>query len=201
MSELIQEVGLNKPLHRQAQTIIREIDTISLAKVSTILAGSKTIMNRIRKYNQLENNVDLFYAGIDNEIYHYDGIVSYQSPIVVGRHEFPKRPELFVKAMKRLPGITGRIIGQGGRTEDLKKIDRLLTYIADKGLDIPDETVWKRISNGAFQPEEIELLKRSQKLNLKSNVIFTGRVSKQQLFKEYANSLCVICPAYEEDYG
>lgn len=201
LSELIQEVGLNKPFHLKAQEVIREIDSISLSKVSTILAGSKTIKQRIAKYNNLSTNVDLFYAGIDNGIYNYNGPVSYQSPIVVGRHEFPKRPELFVKAMKKVPGVQGRIIGEGGRTGDLRKIDQLLTYAAKQEMEISDEVVWKRMSNGSFTNEHLDILHKSQKTHLKSNVFFTGRVSKDELFKEYANALCVVCPAYEEDYG
>lgn len=201
LSELIQEVGLDKPFHKKVQEVLREIDSLSLAKVSTILAGSKTIKKRIAQFNGLHSNVDLFYAGIDNEIYNYDGPIAYQSPIVVGRHEFPKRPELFVKAMKKIPSIQGRVIGEGGRTDDLKKIDQLLTFADNRNIEIPDDVVWKRLSNGFFQQEQRELLQKSQKSHLKSNVVFTGRVSKQQLFKEYANALCVVCPAYEEDYG
>lgn len=55
--------------------------------------------------------------------------------------------------------------------------------------------------NGSFTNEHLDILHKSQKTHLKSNVIFTGRVSKDELFKEYANALCVVCPAYEEDYG
>lgn len=151
LSDLIQEVGLDKPFHKKAQEVIRIIDSISLSKVSTILAGSKTIKNRIAKYNNLSKNVDLFYAGIDNEIYNYNGEISYQAPIVVGRHEFPKRPELFVKAMKKIPTIRGRIIGEGGRTNDLKKIDQLLTYATNHKIEVSDDIVWKKLSNGFFK--------------------------------------------------
>ncbi len=201
LSELIQEVGLDQPFHQKAQEVIRGIDSMSLSKVSTILAGSKTIKNRIKKYNDLSSNVDVFYAGIDNDIYNYEGSNKYQSPIVVGRHEFPKRPELFAKAMKKLRGYQGRIIGEGGRTDDLKRIDQLLTFASGQNVELSDDIVWKRMSNGSFQKEHLELLEKAQKSGLKSNVIFTGRVSKRDLFREYANALCVVCPAYEEDYG
>lgn len=201
LSDLIQEIGLDKPFHKKAEEVIREIDSLSLSKVSTILAGSKTIKSRIAKYNNLNANVELFYAGIDNEIYNYNGLNSYHSPIVVGRHEFPKRPELFVKAMKRIPAVQGRIIGEGGRTADLKKIDQLLTYAAKQNIELSDDLVWKRLSNGLFEKAQLDVLNKAQKSHLKSNVVFTGRVSKQDLFREYANALCVVCPAYEEDYG
>lgn len=201
LSELIQETGLQRPFHKKAQEILREIDSLSLSKVTTILAGSRTIKDRIFRYNNLSNNVDLFYAGIDNEIYNYKGHTQYDSPIVVGRHEFPKRPELFVSAMKKLPSYQGRIIGEGGRTDDLKKIDQLLSYAAIKNIIIEDDVIWKKMSNGFFSDEHLNLLSQSYKGKLKSNIIFTGRVSRKDLLKEYANALCVVCPAYEEDYG
>jgi glycosyltransferase involved in cell wall biosynthesis len=150
MSSLIQEAGLNQPYHHKAVEVIREIDTLALSKVSKILAGSKTIKGRIRDFNNITNNVDVIYAGIDSEIYDYNGSISYINPIVVGRHEFPKRPELFVKAMKHLPTINGRVVGSGGRTDDLIKIDGILTYCFKEGIDIEDTVLWKRMSNGNF---------------------------------------------------
>ncbi|UUZ83051.1 glycosyltransferase family 4 protein [Paenibacillus sp. P26] len=201
LSSLIQEVGLNKPYHRKAVEVIREIDTLALSKVSTILAGSKTIQKRINYYNNLTNNIDVIYAGIDPDIFNYDGPLNYIDPIVVGRHEFPKRPELFVKAMKFLPKLKGRIVGEGGRTDDLKKIDEILTYCFNENINIDDNIVWKKMSNGNFTEEHNKYLKSALSRKIQSNISFTGRVSKEALFKEYANALCVICPAYEEDYG
>ena len=201
LSNLIQEVGLQQPYHSKAVEVIREIDTMKLEQVSTILAGSNTIKKRIEKYNGIFNNVDVIYAGIDKDLYDYSGPVSYNHPIVVGRHEFPKRPELFVTAMKKNPDLVGRIVGVGGRTEDLKKIDMLLTYAAHQGINIRDDQVWKKMSNGFFGQDYLELLGKMKKVNLKSNVLFIGKVSKEQLVKEYAEALCVVCPAFEEDYG
>jgi glycosyltransferase involved in cell wall biosynthesis len=201
MSDLIQEVGLQQPFHQKAVEVIREIDSLSLSNVSTILAGSQTIKQRIQKYNNLTKNVDVLYAGIDKDIYDYDGPISYNSPIVVGRHEFPKRPELFVAAMKKIPNQLGKVVGVGGRTEDLKKIDQLLTYTNAENINISDELLWKKMSNGFFLNDYAKLLRNSKKNSGKSNVIFTGRLSRNELFHEYANALCVVCPAFEEDYG
>jgi glycosyltransferase involved in cell wall biosynthesis len=201
MSDLIQEVGLQQPFHRKAVEVIREIDTISLSKVSTILAGSQTIKRRIHNFNKLTDNVDVIYAGIDPDIYNYEGSISYEYPIVVGRHEFPKRPELFVAAMKRMPNQLGKVVGAGGRTDDLKNIDQLLTYAANELIIIPDDIVWRQMSNGNFSGQFEELLQITKKKKHNSNLIFTGRVSKENLFKEYSKASCVVCPAYEEDYG
>lgn len=201
LNELIQEVGLNRPFHEKASQIVREIDTISLSKVLKILAGSQHIKERIGRYNRISDNVDVVYAGISKDFYNYDGEINYQFPIVVGRHEFPKRPELFVAAMKKLPRLMGKVIGEGGRTDDLKKIDSILTYAHHKGIYIPDDVVWKKMSNGFYDEAHETLWIDSKKQSYQSNVIFTGRVSKKQLIEEYANALCVVCPAFEEDYG
>lgn len=201
MSDLILEVGLQQPYHHKSVQVIREIDTISLSKVTTILAGSQTIKNRIKQFNNLSNNVDVIYAGIDPDIYHFNGQVSYEYPIVVGRHEFPKRPELFVKAMKLLPNLIGKVVGAGGRTDDLKKIDNLLTYTSQVGIVITDDIVWKQMSNGKFGFEYEKHIQNAKKNRTSSNVIFTGRVSTESLFEEYSKASCVVCPAYEEDYG
>jgi glycosyltransferase involved in cell wall biosynthesis len=32
-------------------------------------------------------------------------------------------------------------------------------------------------------------------------VTFLGRASKDDLVREYASALCVVCPAFDEDYG
>jgi glycosyltransferase involved in cell wall biosynthesis len=201
MSNLIQEVGLSQPYHRKAVEVIREIDTLALSKTSRILAGSLTVKERLEKFNGISDNVDVIYAGIDPEIYNYQGPIDYIDPIVVGRHEFPKRPELFVKAMKYLHDKKGRVVGAGGRTDDLIKIDHILSYCAMESFVIQDDIVWKRMSNGNFSGEHEQLLRLSNKSKVKSNIVFTGRVSKEELLKEYSNALCVVCPAFEEDYG
>jgi glycosyltransferase involved in cell wall biosynthesis len=201
LSNLIQEVGLQQPYHRKAVEVVREIDTISLSKVSTILAGSQTIKRRLEKYNHLINNVDVIYAGIDPKYYNFDSPVTYENPIVVGRHEFPKRPELFVAAMKHIPNLSGRVVGSGGRTDDLKKIDLIMTYAYKNKITIEDEIIWKKMSNGFFIDEHEAMFNEAKRAKLKSNIIFTGRVSEEELFKEYTQALCVVCPAFEEDYG
>lgn len=200
LSDVIQEIGQHKPYHHKAVEIIREIDSEKLSKVSTILAGSKTIKHRIKKYNSIEENVDVIYAGIEPEIFNYQGPINYKLPVVIGRHEFPKRPELFVAALKRIPTIQGRIVGEGGRTPDLKKIDQILTILAKEDKYLDDEFIWKKMSNGYFLDEH-ERLYENSKSKQKSNIEFTGRVPKEQLLKEYADALCVVCPAFEEDYG
>ncbi|OME80597.1 hypothetical protein BK120_18070 [Paenibacillus sp. FSL A5-0031] len=201
MSDLIQEVGLQQPFHRKSVEVIREIDTSSLNKVTSILAGSKTIKDRIARFNGITDQVDVIYAGINPHLYNFNGTVSYEYPIVVGRHEFPKRPELFVAAMKKIPNQIGKIVGSGGRTEDLKKIDQILTYSTNEGITISDNETWKQMSNGSFSENHENIFRMAKKKKYVSNVHFTGRVSDDELIEEYTRASCVVCPAFQEDYG
>jgi glycosyltransferase involved in cell wall biosynthesis len=100
--------------------------------------------------------------------------------------------------MKHIKETKGRLIGQGGRTEDLKKIDKYLSLIKESSLNnIDGEYLWKKVM---FNLQSL-LEENKSYGSTNTNVIFTGRVSKKQLIKEYANALCVVCPSYEEDYG
>ncbi|TDL51863.1 glycosyltransferase [Paenibacillus dendritiformis] len=200
LSEIIQKCGQALAHHVKIADYIREMDSIALRKVKTILAGSETIKKRISQYNKISQNVDVIYAGIDSDIYNQSMNITYEKPIVVGRHEFPKRPELFVAALHK-GGIDGKVVGEGGRTEDLKRIDQLVAYLLNEDKSVPDELLWTKMSMGHFGEEYSVILKRISKQPSVKRAIFTGRVSKQQLLMEYAQALCVVCPAYEEDYG
>ncbi len=198
--EVYLECGFEqKSIHERAKNIIREIDNYYITNNKYYLAGSKHVASRLIKYNNIDiNNISIFTAGIDDDFYNYNGPINYEYPVCVGRHEFPKRPELFIKAMKHIKETKGRLIGQGGRTEDLKKIDKYLSLIKESSLNnIDGEYLWKKVM---FNLQSL-LEENKSYGSTNTNVIFTGRVSKKQLIKEYANALCVVCPSYEEDYG
>lgn len=203
LSEIVMEVGLVNPqLHKLAVRIIRDIERPCLEKVNLFLAGSYHVKKRLEFFQQKKLPVEVFYAGIDREYFAYQGPRSFQEPICVGRHEFPKRPELFIQGMKYLPQLKGKVIGSGGKTAALKKLDAYLTYIYGfRHEEYPSEAVWKKL---IFELDALNLesyLSTAKKYNLNSNVELTGNVGKTQLIREYANALCVVCPAYEEDYG
>lgn len=184
----------NNELDAKTKEFVREIDRQYINNDKRYLAGSKHVANRLKNYNNIrEDNIEIFEAGINDKIYSYDGQIDFKQPICVGRHEFPKRPELFIHAMKYLPDIEGRVVGIGGKTEDLKKIDKYLQKAHINNIRIDDEELWKKT---IFNTNKLEVDD-----NIKSNVIFTGRVSEKELIKEYADALCVVCPSYEEDYG
>lgn len=195
--DIYMECGItNKNIHKSAKDIIREIDSKFITQDKYYIAGSDHVANRLRKFNGIKENIYTFAAGIDDEFYSYNGRINYINPICVGRHEFPKRPELFIHAMKHVDKIKGKVIGEGGRTENLKKIDKYLSYIHDNNQEIEDNYLWKNVM---FNIDKIYCSKYENIKN--TNIIFTGKLSKKKLIEEYANALCVVCPAYEEDYG
>jgi glycosyltransferase involved in cell wall biosynthesis len=179
--------------HELTKDLIREIDSYFLTDEKYYIAGSNHIANRLRTYNGLSKHLYTFAAGIDDDYYSYAGPVSFEDPICIGRHEFPKRPELFIHAMKHVHGIKGKVIGEGGKTNDLKRVDSYLSNLHHKSEDISDELLWKSVM---FDLSKIDDSKKHH-----SEVVFTGRLSHKELIEAYASALCVVCPAYEEDYG
>lgn len=183
---------------KKSAKIVRDIDNIYLTDDKYYLAGSNHVADRLKKYNNISKHIYLFNAGIDEEYYEYNGKIEYNYPICVGRHEFPKRTELFIHAINHTNGLKGKVIGEGGRTETLKIIDKYLAYL--HGIlhdDIDDDYLWKKLM---FNVNKINLSGIPFN-SIKTNVIFTGKVTKSQLIKEYASALCVVCPSFEEDYG
>lgn len=198
LHDLVQEIGLfDLALHRRATAIIRETDQHFLDKVSLFLAGSETVKGRLSRFNGVGDRTVLFQAGIDDDLFNFHGPVSYEGPICVGRHEFPKRPELFVHAMKHLPNLKGVVIGAGGFTLALYDADRHLGDLHRHGEELDDHTLWTQT---IFELRKAADLRHPQP-NYNSNVSFYGYVPRQDLIKAYQGALCVVCPAYGEDFG
>ncbi|OOM73840.1 glycosyltransferase family 4 protein [Clostridium sp. BL-8] len=190
----VETLSKNPELDKQTKETIRAIDSKYITNDKHYLAGSKHVAKRLMNFNNIdEKNINIFEAGINDNIYEFSGNVDFKSPICVGRHEFPKRPELFLHAMKYIPSIEGRLVGEGGKTEDLKRIDKYLQEAHQKNIKIEDNELWKKT---VFNANKLKIND-----TIKSNVVFTGKVSEKELIKEYSNALCVVCPSYEEDYG
>ena len=119
--------SFKKIMQKTSAAIVRWIDSKYLNNEIYFLAGSKHIKMRLNKFNGLDRNVSVCYAGIDEDFLNFSGEYSFNFPICVGRHENPKRTELFIHAMKHLPALQGNVIGKGGLTANLQKIDSYLT--------------------------------------------------------------------------
>lgn len=187
-------IANNEELHAETKKLIRKIDKEYITNDKFYLAGSQHVANRLKQFNQIQDkNIKVFKAGIHDDYFNYQGPTSFKNPLCVGRHEFPKRPELFISAMKYLPELEGKLVGVGGRTEDLKIIDAYLQDAYQKGNYVDGEELWQE---SVFKVHELKYNKPKQ-----SNVTFMGKIPDKEVIKEYASALCVVCPSYEEDYG
>jgi glycosyltransferase involved in cell wall biosynthesis len=197
-------------LHQLAAFIIRDIDAIYLTKDVPILAGSRRVKQRLADHNGLHANVEVFSAGIDESLLNHDRLISFESPICIGRHEFPKRTELFLHAMNHVDGLEGRILGTGSLTDRLKGLDAWLRLrhldrprgivLTPSGCHIDDDRLW-RDDALHVPPEELQAAQAAVDGRAAPVATFLGRVSHEDLLREYSSALCVVCPAFDEDFG
>jgi glycosyltransferase involved in cell wall biosynthesis len=198
--------GHDADLYRLATAIIRDVDSFFLTRHVPILAGSARVKERLAEQNGLYENVEVFSAGIDEAFLNCDQPSTFGSPLAVGRHEFPKRTELFVHAMQHVNGIEGRIVGEGEFTERLKAMDawlRLQHLGAGRsaGVCVDDDRLWRQ--HMIHLPlEELRAAQEAVALQgVTSTIRFLGRLDLAGLVREYASAMCVVCPAFDEDYG
>lgn len=183
-------------LHRQAGIRVRALDQPRFEAVRWFAAGSETVRRRLGHFNGIDR-VSLFHAGMAvggtaAAARRAAAGVRRDGPVLcVGRLEFPKRPELLVAAMRRLPEVPAVLAGDGGRTEWVRAVDHRLSR---PGLDLDrvDETaLWCcRVDDGEQAPS-----------GWRSNVAVVGRVDDPTLEHLYATAPCVVAPALDEDYG
>jgi glycosyltransferase involved in cell wall biosynthesis len=209
--EAIESVrGHDIDLHHLAAFIVRDVDGFFLTAELPILAGSRRVKQRLADHNGLHGNVDVFSAGIDEAFLDYDGPISFGAPVCIGRHEFPKRTELFLHAMAHVAGVEGRVLGAGSFTQRLVALDGWLRLQhldppagmapTRSGCHIDDDTLWR--DTAIHLPmDELARAEQSANARTRSTVRFLGQVSKADLLREYASALCVVCPAFDEDYG
>ncbi|MDQ1439326.1 MAG: hypothetical protein QOK43_2955 [Acidimicrobiaceae bacterium] len=198
LSDVYLAAGLadDPELHHAAARRVREMDDQFLRRPQWVLAGSEVVKERLQSFNHLAD-VGLFHAGAGvppgaTELpSSYDG-----PPLCVSRHEFPKRTELFVHAIKLLPGIDGDIVGGGGRLDFVRNLDHRLSQ-PDADLDaLSPHDLWL-CRHDNFEPVPQPGSARARA----GNVRFLGHVSDGELARLYANACCVVAPAYLEDYG
>lgn len=184
--------------HRQAQHQVRRVDAQGLAAVTRFLLPSTAVRHRLRDYNQITDNLDPFLAGptvappTDNGV--STGLGDHV--LCVSRHEFSKRAELFVHAMKYLPDLTGVVTGTGGRLPFLTELDR---RISKPGIDLAAlgaHDLWLNPGRATGDPAG-----SARAGNTTSNVRFLGHVTEDDLLVLYRTAMCIVAPAFSEDYG
>jgi glycosyltransferase involved in cell wall biosynthesis len=210
--EAIESVrGHDVALHHLAAFVVRDVDGFFLTSETPILAGSRRVKQRLADHNGLGASVEVFSAGIDEGFFEYSGPIAFESPLCVGRHEFPKRTELFLHAMLHVADLEGRVLGAGSFTERLTALDGWLRLQhgappagaapSRSGCHVDDDRLWRDVAIHApldrLRAGEADAVARG----MGPRVRFLGRGSKDDLVREYASALCVVCPAFDEDYG
>jgi glycosyltransferase involved in cell wall biosynthesis len=149
------------------------------------------VRRRLARFNGLDN-ASLFHAGIAIDGTEAHRGIRRDGPVLcVGRLEFPKRPELFVAAMRRLPEVPAVVVGSGGRRDWVRSVDHRL---ARPGTDldaVDDRARW------CCRPDVDEPAPEGWR----SNVAVEDRVDDATLAHLFATAPCVVAPAYDEDYG
>jgi glycosyltransferase involved in cell wall biosynthesis len=203
--------GHDIALHHLAAFIVRDVDGFFLHPRVPILAGSRRVKKRLADHNGLHDNVEVFSAGIDEAFLEFSGPLSFDAPLCVGRHEFPKRTELFLHAMAHLPECEGRVLGSGSFTERLEALDGWLRLEhrspaagarpTRSGCHLDDDRLWREVV--IHRPLDELRAAGAAALSRGSHprVKFLGRGSQADLLREYSSALCVVCPAFDEDYG
>ena len=175
--------------HIAAQEALRAIDRPLLSSVTHFLAGSANVARRLSRYNAIRDNVSLFHASLPQEMATPDGAGAFAHALCVSRHEFPKRTELFVHAMKFLPSTRGVCVGSGGRLAWVRSIDITLSEVDPSSVDAQELWLRRHTPSLGVSPAQI------------TNVEYVSGVSSEALSDLYRDAICVVAPAYDEDYG
>ena len=114
--------------------------------------------------------------------------------LTVGRHEFPKRSELFVHAMYLTERGRGLCVGSGGRIGYVKELDARFAS-GDVPPTIADTDLWLR------PVEPLDPSRAEDPPSEASRVEFLENVADDKLQQLMLTSLCLVAPALLEDYG
>jgi glycosyltransferase involved in cell wall biosynthesis len=194
LSDVCLRAGIVNPtIHDVARHHVREIDQPRLERVRWFLCNSERVAERLRDFNGI-TNTSAYHAGVavgDEPAAAAPAAERSSGPVLcVSRHEFPKRTELVVHALKLLPRRRGALVGTGGRLPWVQTVDARLSR---PGVDL-----------GAVRAEDLWLntgLVDRPEAPSSSDVALLGHVSDDELLRLYRTSLCVVAPAYDEDYG
>jgi glycosyltransferase involved in cell wall biosynthesis len=181
-------------LHRHIAAAVRRIDQPLFEGVTHFLAASEEVAARLERFNGLKENVSVYHAGVafrDDESHsESEGSGDDWYAICVARHEFPKRSELFIHALKYLAGDRGVLVGDGSRLPWLRALDARLSSSSDVD-GFSAEELWMNTGPTG----------RIEYASLESNVRFVVDAPSEELHDLYTRAGCAVAPAYLEDYG
>lgn len=184
-------------LHERARSVIHQVDQAALGAVDGFLVASEEVATRLEEFNQVRAGVRRFrpppiLSGLDPSLSDrgWSAPMDGGPVLCVSRHEFPKRVELFVQAMHLKKSLHGVVVGTGGRESFARHLDAEFEVGAlDPGFAAAEE-VW--LNRGEWRPDDEAPVGRIE---------FAGRVDERVLVSHYNSAVCVVAPAYREDYG
>lgn len=175
-------------LHRAGSAMLRAAEAEDLAHVSHFLAGSERVAERLRHFGGSEVPLSLYLAPSPTVGPVGDGNLDHV--LVVSRHEFTKRTELALAALALGP-TPGVLAGGGGRIDVVRALAARLGAGALDPCALGAADLWLNLGDLPESPAGGTL----------GHVRVAGRVEDAELDRLYANALCVLAPAYDEDYG
>jgi glycosyltransferase involved in cell wall biosynthesis len=175
-------------IHRELSTLVQQLDRPGMDGVTQFLVPSATVRQRLKRFNGVDPVLP-FHAAVAHGPARASSADAPRSHILcVGRHEFPKRAELFVAAAHQVPEVKAICVGTGNRLAFAQRIDRHL----DRGETLDPEALWLRPPNG-----DLPFLGRPGA----GHVEFLHLALSRQLDQLYRQAYCVVAPALDEDYG
>ena len=176
-------------LHLELAQLVRDADASSLAAVTRFLIPSRTVADRLHRYNGVDAVLP-FHAGLG---WHpaerpVDVRTGQGTMLCVSRHELPKRTELFVASAHELPELRAVCVGTGTRFRSVQALDRRRSA----GLEIDFDDAWRR------RPS-VPLTHR--RWGSTGRVRFVPNALGHELEQLYRQASCFIAPAFDEDYG
>jgi glycosyltransferase involved in cell wall biosynthesis len=197
LSEAMVEAGMIPDLaaHQHAATVVRQVDGQFLPHIKRILTTSQEVAHRLEVFNGVRDNVGVFHAGLgfQGELPEPRQTDSFDYALCVSRHEFPKRTELFVRGMGESDGVPGVAVGKGGRLGHLiKTAAESVPGGHEPTGPLADRESWCR---------DVEWVEPPDLPTQVGSVQFSGFVTATELDDLYRGALCVVAPAYLEDYG
>ncbi|MGH1491070.1 MAG: glycosyltransferase family 4 protein [Acidimicrobiales bacterium] len=195
-------------VHHQAIESVHRIDRAGIADVQHWLAGSATTADRLEYFWSIpRERISHYQAPPECTIPPEPTPHSPAGPILhVGRFEWPKRAELLVEALHRIPAgphanSEACFVGSGSRMEFVRSLDARLGAEAEQrraGLDLTDpspaEQIWmnRGIFTAGWEPDTRDPSGRLR---------FLGTVDDDKRDALYRDASMVVAPALNEDYG
>ncbi|MFW2382093.1 MAG: glycosyltransferase [Acidimicrobiales bacterium] len=189
--------------HKAATEAVRTLDASAIQGTRGFLSGSQTISDRLTDF-----------WNVTSLPYRHPNVTDLPEPrardragsdiLCVSRQEWPKRTELFIAAMHLTAAHRsgdrpiGHLVGDGSRAEFVKSIDIELGLNPEalESLRTPEDagTLWRNM--GIFTKGWSRVEGEPS-----GRVLFHGPVSEDDRNRLYGESVCVVAPALDEDYG